>query len=405
MEAPVKNALRFIGRQAILDVGMNLYGYELLFRSGANNAFSGDGEDATNQVIDSCVSMIACSSSKNIFINCTRESLVRMSVKLLPSRNTVLELLETVSPDPELMRACNHLKALGFRFAMDDFSPQESKRELFEIADYIKVDFRASDAETRQEIYRMCRRSKPIFLAEKVETHAEVETAKEEGNTLFQGYFHSRPEIIAEAEISVNKAAYLQLFGALAEPTLEFRKIEYLILQEPSLCYRLLRLANSALYGFRHQVSTIQGALFAVGEDSFRKLVTVTLAGKLSHGGTDMDVRQALERAHFCESLASMLAENPAELYMLGMLSRMDRMLNIPMNQLVALLYLGSATQEALLGSPEGIGMALELCRAHEQGGDIEGRPDANPLIGESTLRYFNAMLATGRTMRLFSSK
>lgn len=405
MAAPVKNALRFIGRQAILDGGMNLYGYELLFRSGAENAFSGDAEDATNQVIDSCLSMIACSTSKHLFINCTRESLVRMSVKLLPSRTTVLELLETVTPDPELMKACKHLKALGFRFAMDDFSPQESRRELFEIADFIKVDFRASNADTRREIYKMCRTSKAIFLAEKVETLAEVEAAKDEGNTLFQGYFYSRPEIVAEVQISTNKAAYLQLFGALAKPTLDFTKIEHLILQEPSLCYRLLRLANSALYGFRHRVSTIQGALFAVGEDSFRKLVAVMLAGKLSQAGADVEVRQALERAHFCESLAPLLGENPAELYMLGMLSMMDRMLSIPMTQLIAVLFLGSAVQEALLGSPQGIGRALELCREHEQGGDIDRRLDADPLIGESASWYFNALLSAGKTMRSFGKQ
>ena len=43
---------RFLGRQAILDKKMNLYGYELLFRSGTENAFAGDAEDATSQTID-----------------------------------------------------------------------------------------------------------------------------------------------------------------------------------------------------------------------------------------------------------------------------------------------------------------------------------------------------------------
>ena len=45
------------------------------------------------------------------------------------------------------------------------------------------------------------------------------------------------------------------------------------------------------------------------------------------------------------------LHESPAELYMLGMLSMMDRMLNIPMKQLVDLISIDSRIQEALLGS------------------------------------------------------
>ena len=106
---------RFLGRQAILDQKMDLYGYELLFRARTVNAFSGNAEDATNQIIDSCLSMIACSSFKKLFINCTRNALVNMSVKLLPSRTVVLEILEDVTPDTELVRACKELKHSGFR--------------------------------------------------------------------------------------------------------------------------------------------------------------------------------------------------------------------------------------------------------------------------------------------------
>ena len=202
MLPPNPDKHRFLGRQAILDQKMDLYGYELLFRAGRVNEFSGDVEDATNQTIDSCLSMIACSSFKKLFINCTRNALVSMSVKLLPSRTVVLEILENVTPDRELVRACKELKRSGFRLALDDFSPDDNKGELVEIADYVKVDFRASSPATRQEIYKIFRNKKTTFLAEKVETLADVRTAQAEGNTLFQGYFHSRPEIIAEAQIS-----------------------------------------------------------------------------------------------------------------------------------------------------------------------------------------------------------
>jgi c-di-GMP-related signal transduction protein len=394
MPAPPGRKNRFIGRQAILDQNMDLYGYELLFRSGMENAFSGDMEDATNQTIDSCLSMIACSTATNLFVNCTRNALLTMSVKLLPSRTVVLEVLENIPHDAELVSACKELKRCGYRIALDDFSADESKRELVEIADYVKVDFRASDRAARQEIYNMFRKKKPAFLAEKVETLAEVRTAQAEGNTLFQGYFHSRPEIIAEAEISGIQTVYLQMFAALAEFPMDRRKIEHLLLTEPSLCFRLLRLANSAMYGLRHQVSTIQAALHTVGEDAFRKLVTVALAGNMSHAETERDAEQALERACFCEALAPLLNESPAELYMLGMLSMMDRMLNVPMLQLVALIPIDARVREALLGSTRGIGRALELCRYHEHGGDSRGLLCPDAFISNSASYYFEALLA-----------
>ena len=399
MSVAISNTQRFIGRQAIFDEKMDLYGYELLFRSGTENAFSGDVEDATNQIIDSCLSMIACSSCQNLFINCTRDALVNMSVMLLPSRTVVLEILETVPADVELVKACKHLKQTGFRLALDDFSPYENKGELVEIVDYVKVDFRASDAAERQKIYKMFGK-KTIFLAEKVETLAEVRAAQAEGNRLFQGYFHARPEIIAEAQISATKTVYLQLFAALADSPMNTKKIEGYLLMEPSLCYRLLRLANSAIYGLRHRISTIQAALNTVGEDAFRKLVTVVLASNLSSSKGDRDAEQALERAFLCESLAPILNENAAELYMLGMLSMMDRMLNIPMTQLVELISIDPRIQEALLGSGQGMGRALTLCEYEERGGDSQGLPHPDEMVPDSSTYYFRALIAAGNTLQ-----
>jgi EAL and modified HD-GYP domain-containing signal transduction protein len=237
-------------------------------------------------------------------------------------------------------------------------------------------------------------------LAEKVETLVEVLQAETEGNTLFQGYYHARPEIIAEAQISAGKAVYLQLLAALAKTPMEAREIERLLLLEPSLCYRLLRLANSPVYGIRHRISTIQAALNAVGEDTFRKLVTVVVAGKVAHSAVDRDVEQALERAYLCESLAAILNEDKAELYMLGMLSMMDRMLSIPMKQLVGLISIDARIQEALLGSEQGMGRALVLCRYEEQGGGSQGLPHPDAAVPDSASYYLRALIAAGNTLQ-----
>jgi c-di-GMP-related signal transduction protein len=89
---------RFIGRQAILDQKMFLFGYEYLFRDGPENTFRGDFESATNQMIDSCLSMVACSTDKKFFINCTHDALVSKRVQLLPSRRVVLERWKAWNP-------------------------------------------------------------------------------------------------------------------------------------------------------------------------------------------------------------------------------------------------------------------------------------------------------------------
>jgi c-di-GMP-related signal transduction protein len=395
----VKNQ-RFIGRQAILDQKMFLYGYEYLFRNSAENVFLGESESATNQMIDSFLSMVACSGEKKLFINCTYDALVSKRVQLLPSRTVVLELPESVKPDAELLRACEDFKRLGFGIALDHFSPEESSAALREIADYVKVDFLACDADLRREIYHLFQDRKVTFIAEKVENLSQLHVARAEGHTLFQGYFHSHPEIISESEITPSKSACLQLIVALAQSPMDMRRIERLVLIEPALSYRLLRFANSAFLGSRYKVSTIQAALMAVGEDAFRRLVTVVLASTFSSSKMDLDAERAVERAYFCESLAPILNESPAELYMLGLLSMMDRMLNISMERLVGLLPISSRVQEALLGSKEGIGRVLELCRYQEQGGDAQELVLHDAFIPNSAAYYFEALLAAGGTLR-----
>jgi hypothetical protein len=84
---------------------------------------------------------------------------------------------------------------------------------------------------------------------------------------------------------------------------------------------------------------------------------------------------------------------------MLGMLSMMDRMLNIPMKQLVELISVDSRIQEALLGSTKGLGRALELCRYQECGGDAQGLLQPDPSVGDSASYYFEALLAAGNTL------
>jgi len=129
-------------------------------------------------------------------------------------------------------------------------------------------------------------------------------------------------------------------------------------------------------------------------------LVTVVLAGNLSPSTGDRDAEQALERAFLCESLAPILNENAAELYMLGMLSMMDRMLNIPMKQLVELISVDSRIQEALLGSAKGMGRALVLCEYEEHGGDSQGLPHPDELVADSSTYYFKALIAAGNTLQ-----
>ena len=198
---------------------------------------------------------------------------------------------------------------------------------LIDIASYIKVNFRLSDAKSRHEIQQALRGSHAALLAEKVEDQEEFAIARSEGYEFFQGYFFCRPKIMANREIPPNRMNYLRLLIELTRTPLNLREVMRIVQSEASLCYRLLLLANSPMWGVHGDVTSVRHAFMLVGENRFRTLVSVAASCVLSQDQPSALISLSLERARFCELLAPLVGEDPTEQFMLGLLSLVDAML------------------------------------------------------------------------------
>ena len=134
--------LRYVARQPIVDREEKVFGYELLFRDGLENAFSGDTDEASRATLDRSLLMgldILC-DGRRAFVNCTRDTLIKGLVTLLPSMMTVVEVLESVPADPDVVTACRNLKDAGYMIALDDYVANDPREALAEMADIIKVE-------------------------------------------------------------------------------------------------------------------------------------------------------------------------------------------------------------------------------------------------------------------------
>ena len=312
---------RFIARQPILDRAQETFGYELLFRSSWENSFHADGEIASRHVIDDSLAfgLESIVADKTPFVNCTYDLIVQELPVLLPP-STVLELLEDIVPDREFLDACSKLKTLGYRLALDDFDFDSRWEPLLPLADFIKVDFRGSNPENRKSLLRAFSKNDVRFIAEKVENEAEFRTALEEGFDLFQGYFFTKPIVLARPALGGILHRF-ELLSELQHPRLRFARIIELLKQETAVSYRLLRLANSAAVGSRESVTSLQRALVIVGEDRFRKLAITALTVDMCGTQVNETHRTLLQTCRFCESLSIYLGLNPDAMYLFGMLS------------------------------------------------------------------------------------
>lgn len=347
------DGLRYVARQPILDLRGHVHGYELLYRSGPTAmGFSGDGDAATRMVLDNSVvfGLDRLTGGVPMFINCTQEALLGGLVKVLPPEHTVLELLETLEPTAALIKVCLELKARGFRLAMDDFEWSPKWQPLLDLADYVKVDLTLTTPQQRAELKSKIVRKTTKLIMERVETQDDFALAKKEGFTLFQGYYFCRPVMMEHRDIPANRLIHLEILRAILEVPLNIKQISALVKRDPSLTYRLLRMVNSPLYATRKIISSIQDALILVGDDMFRRVAMLAAASELKGNNPSELLRMAFLRGRFCELAAAITGKDPTEQYLLGILSLLPAMLNVPMESVATALPLRYDIREALLG-------------------------------------------------------
>jgi c-di-GMP-related signal transduction protein len=267
------------------------------------------------------------------FINVDEAAILRGAVRLLPANRIVVEILETVSPTPEVVQACTELHEAGYLLALDDYEEHPKWEPLLKIVKFLKVDFRGSDTEARSTVAKRHRSNGMLLLAEKVETQADVKQARALGYSYFQGFFFCKPTMVESKDIPGNKLIYMQLLSAVSEPELSYARIEELLKHEPSLVFKLLRYLNSPLIGLRVEIHGVREAIALLGEKEFRRWVSVVAIVSMASDKAPELIRTALTRAYFCEDLSRLVGMNAqsSDLFLMGLMSVTDALLDRPM--------------------------------------------------------------------------
>ena len=412
-ESPVRaqpgvgQGLRYVARQPILDLRGRLHGYELLYRSGPEAAFRGDGNLATRTMLDNSVifGLEKLTGGVTAFLNCTLEALTEALVDVLPPSMTVLEILETIEPTPALVKACRRLKAAGFRMALDDFTWKPGIEPLVELADYIKVDFIQTGAEERKKLLQRLSNYAVALVAEKVETNAEYQQARAEGFTMMQGYYFVRPVLLKNRSIPANRLPQIAILRILHEKVIDLHELSRQVKLDTSLTYRLLRLINSPLCAIRQEVSSVEGALIAVGEDLFRHIATLAITSEMNADQPQEVLRMAFVRGRFCELAAKLHGLNPTEQYLLGLLSLLPVMLRLPIEELAPSLPLREEIVQALKGAdlPEGTLLAWLVNHEHGDWEACDAITQTRDLDQEQLLRCYAEAVVWAESALKFS--
>ncbi len=377
----------FVARQPVFDLSSRVAGYELLFRGDAQTTVAAgvDSNTMSARVITNAflgIGIKELTGGVPAYVNFTRTQLVNGTYELFDRDAVVIELLETVQADDVTVAICRRMVEAGYTLALDDFAYDRSYHPLLQLASIVKVDvLDRPDAELKTLVEQV-KPFKVRLLAERVETEAVHARCKAMGFELFQGYFYARPEMMVKEDIESGQMAILRLLNLLRDTNASDDQLDLAFRGDPGLCYKLLRIVNSAATG-RSGVESIGHAIRLIGRAALHRWLAVLLAGSFAaQGGTTSELALvALARARLCELMAqssgNKAAANP--MFMTGLFSMMDALMRSPMDRVLSRVEVAPDVRSALLTRTGAQAPSLLLAEAYEKG-DFDS---ANALAGK----------------------
>lgn len=372
-ESPLRR--KFVARQPIFDRDKKVVAYELLFRTSLDNVFdelAGQDDASSKTLLDSFLlfDIEELAGGKQVFINFTKKILLSDAATAFPRQRLVVELLESIAPEPDVIAACKSLKRAGYRIALDDFVFSPEFKPLMEFMDIVKVDFIDTPEGERKKILQQVNSDKIQFLAEKLETPESFDEARDLGYSLFQGFFFSRPVIMSTKDIPSVKSNLLNLLNKVYGVETDFREIEEIIKKDVSLAYKLIRFINSAAFGLSLEVHSIMHALNLLGVFELRKWISLVALSQLSHEEPEELLTSSIVRARFCELIAQYTghSEESAEFFLMGLFSLIDVFFERPMESILKELPLAKNIKDALMEGGGRYGDVLRFTKAYERG-------------------------------------
>lgn len=367
----------FLARQPILDRSQTIVAYELLFRSSQANFAQIDSPlQATAHVMMSLFNEMGVQSvlgKERGFINVSADMLMSDMIMLLPCRQMVIELLETIQITPLILAQCRQLKQAGFTLALDDFAAmQEQYLELLPLIDIIKVDLAQVGSDALPQTVHKLRAYPAQLLAEKVETRAEFETCKKLGFDYFQGYYFAKPVMLSGKRAEPTTIALFKLLSLILDDA-GSATLEAAVKCDSNLTYNLLKLVNSVGVGANQKVDTLAKAILVIGRRQLQRWLQLLLYSINDKNQSASPLMQlAATRAKMLEIVCRCLHNHDTELqeraFITGSFSLLDTLLSMPMADIMAKLSLHDDVKQALTQRTGPLGAMLILIETLETG-------------------------------------
>lgn len=307
--------------------------------------------------------------SKRLFVPITTTQLI--SGFLESCQVGPKHLVCVLSPDclqyEQAIQEIYRLYGTGYQMALMGYTEQWASSPVMGCVDYLILDYTHPQFAKHYISARKLADTKLVIY--NVPDMNVYRVLKADNTGYYTGSFYSRPITHASGELSPIKINAMDLLAEINNEDFELDRIVETVERDPYLSVSLLRYLNSTAAGLSRQVESIQQAVTILGQTAVRRWAVIALSTTLGQDRPSEITKLALVRAKFAEDIATAfhLGVFQSSLFMAGLFSLLDVMLEKPMEEAIKEVALGKLVRVALLEKQGPLAPVMELIYAYER--------------------------------------
>jgi EAL and modified HD-GYP domain-containing signal transduction protein len=370
----------FIVREPLLDPKQQVLGYELTWQHSDSAAEQPDAADLAlaelvgEQLNDAQAGWLL--GNHLLFLDASPALLASEALQALPPKNIVLTLTAADLADAATLAALQPLRTQGYGVSLRHADFNRLDKALLALLTHIEVHFDPADLASQARIYGALKQSSSVrMVARQISTWQQYDSCAALGLDAFVGKLHLTPRPgPALKGLNPAQAVVLQLMNMVRQNA-DVRELEAVLKRDPALSFKLLRYINSAGFGHGSEIQSLRHAVTLLGYAPLFRWLSLLLATASASGYSPVLMQTAVIRGRLAELLGTpALPRGESEnLFVAGLFSLLDRLLGVPMTEVLEKMQFSEAMSQALLTRDGLYGPYLALAEACELNSALVG--------------------------------
>jgi c-di-GMP-related signal transduction protein len=368
----------FLVREPLLDPQQRVVGYELAWQNDPSAV-------PTLPELEDLVGFVAAHVNdpergwllrdKTLFLQAVPGMLSTDALHDLPPRHTVLSIRTAELANPDTLAAVRALRAGDVGILLRNCDIARAGDRLPMLASYVEVRFTGADVAAQARAWAALKHSSVRMVGRPVSTWEDFDACAALGIDAFVGKLHLTPRPGPDVKgLNPAQTVILQLMQ-MVQANADVAKIESVLKRDAALSYKLLRYINSAGFGAGREIQSLKQAIALLGYQPLYRWLTLLLATASTSGYSPVLLETAVVRGRLAEllGLAALGRADAENIFVAGMFSLLDRLLGIPMKDVLDTVPLSAEIVTALLERGGRFGPYLALAEACELNSDLVG--------------------------------